>query len=205
MQTRISCRCLHLFLFVLVGSTFLFSQNQPPASDPQAIALASQSIVALTRGTAISGVRLAANITWIAGPEPEEGTGVLLAKGTSESRIDLTLNSGGNRTEIRSSSNGAAGKWINPDGKSGKYSFHNCLTDAVWFFPALSSLAKVFDRRFVFSYIGEETWNELPAKHLRVYQAQKGFKDVPRLSTMDFYLRSGFVASSGSYVQNPSR
>jgi hypothetical protein len=40
----------------------------------------------------------------------------------------------------------------------------------------------------VFSYIGEETWNELSAKHLRVYQVQRRFKEAQRLSTMDFYL-----------------
>ncbi len=188
MQTRISCRCLHFVLLVVVGSTFLFSQNPPPVSDPQAVAFAAQSVAALTRGTAISGVRLTANVTWIAGSEPEEGTGVLLAKGTSESRIDLALSSGGKRTEIRNSLNGPAGKWVNPDGKSGRYAFHNCLTDAAWFFPALSSLGKSSDRRFVFSYLGEETWNELSAKHLRVYRVQKGFKEAQRLSAMDFYL-----------------
>jgi hypothetical protein len=113
---------------------------------------------------------------------------VLLAKGNSESRIDLALHSGGNRTEIRNSIDGPAGKWINPDGKSGKYAFHNCWTDAAWFFPALSSLANLADSRFVFTYVGEETWNGLSAQHLRVYQVQGGFKEAQRLSTMDFYL-----------------
>jgi hypothetical protein len=174
------------FAFVsIVLASFACAQSQSAASDPKAVTLAAQSIVALTHGSATRDVKLTANINWIAGPEPEAGTGVLLAKGNSESRIDLALNSGGKRTEIR---NGAAGKWVNPDGKSGKYALHNCQTDPAWFFPALSSLTKVGDSRFVFSYVGEETWNGLSAVHLRVYQAQNGFKEAERLSTMDLYL-----------------
>jgi hypothetical protein len=150
--------------------------------------MAIRSHAAMTQGTAISDVSLTANITWIAGPEPEAGAGDLLAKGSSESRIDFSLNSGGKRTEIRNSFHGPMGKWINPDGKSGKYALHNCWTDAVWFFPALSSLASLADPRFVFSYIGEERWNGLSSKHVRIYQVQQGFNEAQHLSTMDFYL-----------------
>jgi len=187
MRSCVSWCSLKSFLLVLAGSTFLFSQSRPPLSDSQAIALASQSIAALTRGSAISDVRLTANVTWARGAEPAVGTGVLLAKGFSDSRIDLAFGEG-KRTEIRNGFDGPAGKWVNPDGQSGKYAFHNCLTDAAWFFPALSSLAKAGDPRFVFSYVGEETWNGQAAQHIRIYQVQKDFKDVQRLSTMDFYL-----------------
>lgn len=100
MQIRIFCRSLHSVLLVLAGSAFLFSQN-PPQSDPQAVALASRAIAALTQGSAIGDVTLTANVSWIAGPEPQAGTGVLLAKGTSENRIDITLSSSGKGTEIR--------------------------------------------------------------------------------------------------------
>jgi hypothetical protein len=37
-----------MFQFVLVSSTFLFSQYQPPANDPPAAAVASQAMTALT-------------------------------------------------------------------------------------------------------------------------------------------------------------
>jgi hypothetical protein len=40
----------------------------------------------------------------------------------------------------------------------------------------------------VFSYIGDETWNELSAKHVPIYQVQQGLKEAQHLSTMDFYL-----------------
>jgi hypothetical protein len=186
MSIRILRCLLRSCLPILVGSTCLLSQTPP--SDPHAISLSSQSIAALTGGNQVSDVRLTANVTWTAGAEPESGTGVLLVKGPSESRVDLELSSGGTRTEIRNNQRGPTGKWVNPDGKSGKYAFHNCLTDPAWFFPALSSLANVADPRFVFSYIGEETWHGVSTKHLRVSQKQWGFKDTQRLSTVDFYL-----------------
>jgi hypothetical protein len=73
---------------ILVAITLLAcsssAQNLPPAGDSRAVALATQSIAALTHGSAISDVRLTANVTWF-GPEPEAGSGVLLAKGNSES------------------------------------------------------------------------------------------------------------------------
>ena len=176
-----------IWLFAVLAASSVSGQDRP-SSNPQAVAYATRSIAAMTGGARISDVTLTANVTWIGGSEPEAGTGILLAKGTSGSRIDLALNSGGKRTEIRSAENGPAGRWVNPDGKSGKYAFHNCWTDAAWFFPASSSLANFADTRFVFSYIGEETWNGLSVRRLRVYQVQEGFKEVQRLSTMDYFL-----------------
>jgi hypothetical protein len=184
----VSLRLVSFSFLLFLGIPLVLPAQQSPASDPQALALAAQSIAALTQGSKISDVTLTANVTWIAGPEPEAGTGVFLAKGNSESRIDLALNGGGNRTEMRNSLNLPAGMWINPDGKSGQYAAHNCWTDASWFFPPLSSLANVADSSLVFSYIGTETWNGLSTTHLRIQKVQDGFAEAQRLSTMDFYL-----------------
>jgi hypothetical protein len=179
-------RCGFVVSLILLLSLVSFAQNLPK-SDPQAVLFASQAILALTHGSSISDVRLTADVTWVA-DKPESGTGILMSKGTSESRLDLELSSGGIRTEIRNNLHGPAGKWTNPDGKSGKYAFHNCLTDAAWFFPAFSSLARTVDSHFVFAYFGEEIWNDVSAKHVRVSQVERAFKDRQRLSTMDFYL-----------------
>ena len=92
---------LSLSLFV----AFFASAQNPPASAPQALALAAQSIGALTSGTAISDVTLTGNVTSIAGSDVETGTGAFVAKGTGASRVDLTP-SGGKRSDIRNSSNG---------------------------------------------------------------------------------------------------
>jgi|ERR1700728_1892120 hypothetical protein len=182
-----STRLLACSLLVVTLPGFVLAQSHPE-SNSGAEALAAQSIRALTHGSVISDVTLIANVSWIAGPAVESGTGVLLAKGSSESRVDLALDTGGNRIEIRNSVNGPAGKWENPDRKSGNYAAHNCWTDAVWFFPALSSLGNIADSRTSFSYIGDETWNGLPTMHLRVYQVRKGTTEAQRLSSMEFYL-----------------
>jgi hypothetical protein len=134
-----SIRLLVWNLLVFAVPNFVLGQNLA-VGDPQALSYAAKSIAAMTAGSAISDVRLTADVTWISGPELEPGTGVLSAKGATESRIDLALNSGGKRTEVRNSFDGPEGKWANPDGKSGKYALHNCWTDAAWFFPPLSSL-----------------------------------------------------------------
>jgi hypothetical protein len=170
---------------ILSLSLPLLAQSQS-LSHPRAVALAAESISAITRGAAITDVKLTADVTWIAGSKPEAGTGIFSAKGNSASRVDLSTDSGGERSDIRNSFNGPTGKWINPNGESGKYVFHNCLTDAVWFFPAFSALANISDSRSIVSYVGEETWNGLSVKHLRAMQ--NGAKDAQRLSTMDFYL-----------------
>jgi hypothetical protein len=198
-----SSRIVICSLLILAFPSFLPAQTHS-ASEPRAIALAAQSIAVLTHGAAISDVRLTADFTWLPGPEPERGTGVLLAKGTSESRIEVSVNSGGTRTEIRNSFDGPAGKWVNPDGKSGKYALHNCWTDAAWFFPALSSLANSADPRLVFSYVGEVTWNGLSARQLRVYQAEQASKEAQRLSPTDFYLDPTSLLVLGiAYMTHP--
>src|SRR5579859_5351194 len=125
-------------LIVLVS---VASAQNPPQSDPQAVSFASKSIAALTGGNAISDVTLTGSVTWSGGASPETGTTTLLASGTGESRMSFVLPSG-MLTEIRDASTGVArGKWIAESGTSGLFAFQNCATDAVWFFPALGSLA----------------------------------------------------------------
>jgi len=182
---------LAVFLFFAC----LASAQNPSASDPQALSLAAQSIAGMTGGSSITDLRITGNATSIAG-DIETGTVTLLAKGTSESRMVLSL-SGGTRTETRNASAGVSqGKWVNPNpnGSSGRYAWHNTLTDAVWFFPVLSSLALSANSASLFSYVGQESRNGISAQHLRVYQLQPSSiaAAVPmsNLSMMDFYLDS---------------
>jgi hypothetical protein len=166
------------------------AQNQP-ASDPQAVAYAAQSIAAMTGSTTISDVTLTGSATWTAGSDGETGSATFLALGNAESRMDLSLPSG-TRTEIRDASTGTnQGKWIAQSGASGMFASHNCLTDAVWFFPALGSLAG--GANLVFSYIGLENRNGTNVQHIQSYvyqsnQAQGGGPTLQQLSTIDFYL-----------------
>jgi hypothetical protein len=164
------------------------AQNPLPASNPQAAAYAAQSFTAMTGSTTISDITLTGTVTWNAGTDT--GTATLRALGTGESRLDLALSSG-NRTEIRDAQTGAPiGRWINPNNASGAFALQNCQTDAVWFFPALGSLA--LGPNVVLSYVGQESRNGATVQHIQSYVYQPGQTSTagvgPQLSTMDFYL-----------------
>jgi hypothetical protein len=128
-------------------------------------------------------------VTWSGS---DTGTATLRALGTGESRIDLVLTSG-TRTEIRDAQTGAPlGEWINPNGASGIFAYQNCFTDAVWFFPALGSLAG--GPNVVLSYVGQETRGGIAVQHIRSYVYQSNSPSFPgpktpqQLSTMDLFL-----------------
>jgi hypothetical protein len=178
---------LLLLCGLLALPRFVLALNQP-ASNPQALTLAAQSIAALTGGTTISDVTLTGSVTWN-GTGSDTGTATLRALGTGESRMDLALTSG-TRMEIRDAQTGVPlGHWVDPNNSSGNYAAHNCWTDAVWFFPALGSLAA--GQNVVLSYIGQESRNGATVQHIQsyVYQSGQFLNPSPsQLSTTDFYL-----------------
>jgi hypothetical protein len=162
--------------FFLVASSLSFAQ-----SDPQALAFAAQSIAALTGGTTVTDATLTGTATRTVGSDVGNGPATFYAKGQYESRIDLNLSSG-NRSEIRNSLSSPQGEWIGSDSTPHAFALHNCITDAAWFFPALSSLAFATDPHQSLSYIGLEKLNGASVQHLRsIWSGQQ-------LSTMDFYL-----------------
>ena len=172
-------------LTLLALATQAVGQN-PPASDPQALAYAAHSIAAVSGSARINDVTLTGSVTWNGA---DTGTATLKALGTGESRMDLVLSSG-TRTEIRDAQTGAQlGKWINPNDVSGQFASQNCWTDAVWFFPALGSLAA--GQNVVLSYIGQESRNGSTVQHIHsyVYQSTQSPPPSPQqLNAMDFYL-----------------
>jgi hypothetical protein len=177
-----------LFFFVVSFFSHLIEAQAQTTSDPRALALAAQSIAALTGGTRIGDATMTASGSWLKGNSYETASATLTAKGTTESRVETRFG-GGTRLDIRSGIAGAPqGKWSDANGSSNSYAVHNCWTDPVWFFPALTSLANFANPKYVFSYVGNETWNGLSTLHLRVHQQSQSFKEVSRLSTMDFYL-----------------
>ena len=122
--------------------------------------------------------------------------------------MDAILTSG-TRTEIRNAANGfPQGQWMNPNGTTGAYAWHNCRTDAVWFFPVLSSLANFANPSSVFTYIGQETWNGLTAQHLSAYQVAPTASTVllliRSLGTMDFFLDpTSFLPQAVDFNMHP--
>ena len=182
-------RCLALVLFSL-SAVCALSQAVAHTSDPLAVSLAQQSVAALTGGLPVIDVTLSANVTSIAGPDNETGTGIFAAQGRGNSRIDLKL-SQGTLSEVRSVSDGIpTGAWAKNGASATPHAQHNCWTDAAWFFPAVSSLTQSANPRFVFKYVGQEQLNGISVQHISVFQANpsdtKGI--FQRLSTTDFYL-----------------
>jgi hypothetical protein len=179
-----------LFFAIAILSCAASAQN-PPASDPQAVAYAAQSITAMTGSTTISDVTLTGSVTWN-GASTDTGTLTMKALGTGESRMDLALSSG-TRTEIRDASSGSPqGEWI-ADGTSTPFALHNCWTDAAWFFPALSGMATAQNSNIVLNYLGLGSWQGSSAQHLQAYlylsgQSSKTTASVQGLSTVDYYL-----------------
>jgi len=183
-----------------VGACFFLSLQTPavgqgaapPASDPQALAIASKAITALAGRQSLADVTMTGSVTWSTGEDQSQsGTATLRALGTSESRMDLALPEG-TRSEIRDAQTGGPlGRWTNPDNSSGDFAAHNCWTDAAWFFPAFSSLAG--GKNAVLAYVGLEDHDGQSVQHLRSYQFQISASAGPsinpqQLSTMDFYL-----------------
>ena len=112
-------------------------------------------------------------------------------------------------TEIRDAQTGTQlGEWISPSSTSGMFPFHNCQTDAVWFFPALSSL--VAGPNIVFSYVALETRSNQAVQHIRSYVYQPSDNIAPtglsfqQLSTLDFYLdATTFLPASITFNTHP--
>jgi hypothetical protein len=161
----------------------------PPQSDPQALSLVSQSITALTGGTTISDITLNGTAVWNNGNDNETASATLMAKGTGESRFDMTL-SAGPRSEIRNDgSSTAQGELVVSDGTVNQWAYQNCLVNAAWFSPHLSVLGVTGDATLIFAYVGLETRNGASVQHIQSYRYSATNTTVAQqLSTMDTYL-----------------
>jgi hypothetical protein len=190
---RISC--LGLFALSLLLAQAALAQatsTSTAASDPQALALAANSLAALTGGATITDVTITGTATRVAGSDVGSGPVTLKALGTGESRLDLNLSNGA-RSEARNLTNGPSGSWVGPDGIAHAMASHNCMTDSAWFFPALSALSQASSPSVLATYVGQETRSGLAVQHVRfITQAASAASDptglIQSLSTEDLYL-----------------
>lgn len=182
----------HILLAFLMLLPVCAASQTSAVSDPTAISFAQQSVAAMTGGATITDVTLNGSVTSILGTDSEGGTGTFRGKGASDSRVDLSLSSGTTRSDVRKATNNIpAGGWVMNSGTDTPYALHNCWTDPVWFFPALSSLTQTTTSGFVFKYIGQVQHEGRNTQHIQVFQAQPaGVSLFQQLSTMDFYLDS---------------
>jgi hypothetical protein len=161
-----------VLLFVCAFTAFAAgAQNQTSVQTSsvaaQGLALAQRALTAMTNGIGVIDVTLTGTAQRIAGSDDETGTITLRARGTAESRMDHVV-SGGTRSEVRNSANGAPqGEWIGLDGTAHPMAYHNCQTDAAWFFPALSVQSQLANPNLSVSYVGQETKNQIAVYHLQ--------------------------------------
>jgi hypothetical protein len=171
---------------------FLLTANVPAQtaaaqSDPQAIALAAQSITALTGGVSISNVILSGTATRTAGSTVQTGPATLTASGTGLSRIELQVT-----PPVKEIRNGMkASYFYGADQAWHAMAMHNCFTDAVWFFPAFSSLSPLTTSTGLqATYVGQEQLDGLTVAHIQVTRPSSRSQLVTHLTTVDFYLDS---------------
>jgi hypothetical protein len=154
-------------LFFAALPTLAQQSATPVAKDPQAVALATASLVALSGNIQISDVTLTGTATRTAGSDVESGNFTLKGLGTTDSRLDLNLSSGLN-SEIRNQASGAPqGFFIKASASASPLAQHNCMTSAVWFFPALSVLAQTNDPTVTLAFIGPETRGDVAVNHIQ--------------------------------------
>jgi hypothetical protein len=210
---RISRSAVLLFFCSLLPASLTAQQPvaAPVASDPQAVLLLQQSLAAQTGGATISDVTLTGSAHSTIGSDDETGTAILTAKAPSYSKMILSLSSG-LRTEIRNPSgtplsgatpvnDGTAtgpqsvGAWSGPDGVLHGIAVHNLMTDATWFFPALTLSRLASSPAYVLSYVGQEPHEGQMVMHVSIGTGLSPDSNSPlfitsllqHLSHMDIY------------------
>jgi hypothetical protein len=164
-------------------------------SQGSGIAWAMQAMQALTGGNPVSSVSESGSVIRTLGSDQQQGTGTLQSSGVMNSEVDITT-SVGVRSEIRMMSGSYPnGAWIGFDGSRHSMPLHNCWTDAVWFFPALSLLADFADPNLVFEDLGQQQYGSSYVEDIRVYRTAQGLtqdqaRELARLSTVHYYLDS---------------
>ena len=186
---------LYLLSSLLFAAFSTFAQQPvattPATKDPQAVQLATTSLAALSGNIQISDITLTGTASLTVGPDTETGNFTSKASGTTESRIDLNLSNGLN-SEIRNTASTGApqGFFASPSSSTVPLAQHNCLTSAVWFFPALSVLALVNDPTVAVTFIGQETRGGATVNHVQ-FTVQINSISAPSMSQLgqtDIYL-----------------
>ena len=156
-----------------------------------------QAMQALTGGTQVSSVTESGTAVWNPGGGQGTGSISLQSTGNTNSEVQLTT-SAGNRTEQRSwasDDSGPIGQWTDLEGNQHQMAQHNCWTDAVWFFPALSMLSDYSDPTMIYNDLGAEQYDGVNVEHIQAYRYIAGLpqgiqSELQRLSTVNYYLNS---------------
>lgn len=169
MRLHVVVATLLLAPLALVASpAFAQSSSGAAVNNPQAVAFAAGALAALTGSVQVNDVTLTGTATRTAGSDVETGNITLMALGTSYSSTSLAT-SDATFSEIRNldANNNRQGFWSSPGGTYQTMANHNCLTDAVWFFPVMTVLSQISNPNVTATYVGQETRNNESVQHLR--------------------------------------
>lgn len=156
---------------------------------------AMQAMAALTGGNPVGSASESGSVTRTLGGDRQAGSITLQSSGIMANQINISTDRG-TLSEARTWQNGyPAGNWTGFDGIQHPMADHNCWTDAVWFFPALSLLADYADPNLVFTDLGQVQYQGGTAEHIQVYRTVTGWgpddlQVLARLSMVDYYLDS---------------
>ena len=192
--------CQGLLLIIVAVSSIASAQtNQKRVNLRQqtssGIAWAQQAMLALTGGNPVGSVTESGTVTRTVGSDQQQGSLTLQSSGVMTNQISLSLTRG-TLAETRTWNNGdPGGSWTGFDGVRHPMALHNCWTDAVWFFPALSLLSDYADPNLVFADLGQQQYNGGSVEHIQVYRTASGLDPndlqlLAHLSTVDYYLDS---------------
>lgn len=156
-----------------------------------------QAMTALTGGNPVNAVAQTGSVAWTVGNNQGIGSITLQSSGYTESQFQIST-SGGNFSESRSwasDGSGPIGQWSGLNGQPHQMAQHNCWTDAVWFFPALSLLSDYSDPTMVYNDLGQEQFDGQTVEHIQAYRYISSLPSGPQqllqqLSTVDYYLQS---------------
>ncbi len=191
------------FLVALLASWLALSpksnagdtKKQPRQQQQSGIAWAQAAMQALTGGNPVTSVTESGTVTVTIGQDQEQGTVSLQSTGIMTNQIAMSTNSG-NRSEVRLwSGYTPSGQWTGLDGQPHQMAQHNCWTDALWFFPALSLLSDYSDPNLVFVDLGQVQYSGGSTEHIQVYRSPTSLpagiqQEIQALSTVDYYLNS---------------
>ncbi len=195
-------RTLWVCVLWFFPSAFLSAQSHPATKVKtrqmtSGITWVIQAMASLTGGNPVNSVSLNGSVTWNIGQNQGTGSITLQSSGNTNSEIQLTT-SAGNRTETRSwasDGSGPVGQWTDLNGNQHQMAQHNCWTDAVWFFPALSMLSDYSDPTMAYIDLGQEQYDGVTVEHIQGYRSINGLPtdmqaELQRLSTVNYYLNS---------------
>jgi len=162
---------LAVIIWLSLCSSFLPAQT----GSLTAFSIIAQSLVQLTGGQSVHDVSLSGTVGRTISSESDSGTILLRGVGVTESRIDFGLSSG-LVSEIRTSGSGdPQGFWTSTDRSNQPFASHNCYSDAVWFFPALTIISQLSIPGVTTNYVGQESLDGIAVYHLVL---QKSFPDL---------------------------